>query len=244
MGKTNAKGNFRGSDDWLDKEPAPFVPINRNQLNQVPLGCWGEEGETGIPTSPYGENNHFVHFTLEGYAQDMRDRQAEIPTPEDELIAKEEEKDWQKAFVEAGVRLIEILGIGYIPGVALVVGIYLQERMDGVIKHYFKNLNDAVIKTAILAFCQTMQEYSPTIFNDELFLSFIEKAYREGVEESKSARALSRYASMLSSNAKASLIKRAQWEQRFRPEKANGPANELGRALFGKDKWNRTLRAK
>ncbi|MDP3051983.1 MAG: hypothetical protein Q8N42_00580 [bacterium] len=244
MGKTNAKGNFRGSDDWLDKEPAPFVPINRNQLNQASLDCWGEEGETGIPKSKYGKEDHFVHFTLEGYAQDMRDQQTEIPTPEDELIAKEEEKDWQKAFVEAGVRLIEILGIGYIPSVALVVGIYLQERMDGVIKHYFKNLNDAVIKTAILAFCQTMQEYSPTIFSDELFLSFIEKAYREGVKESKSARVLSRYGNMFSSNAKAQLIANAQLERQFHPEKANGPTNELGWALFGEDKWNRILRAK
>ncbi len=249
MGKTNSRGNFRGSDDWLDKEPTPFVPINRNQLNQTPLDCWGEEGETGIPkskflNSKYGTgDNHFVHVTLEGAVQDLRDSQAEIPTPEDLLIEKEEEEaKWterETCAAMAGVKLIEMLALTPTKAMCHVVGIYLNERMDGVIKHYFANWRDTEVKAAVLEFCEKMREYEPKISQE-----VGGRLYSQAQSENKAAaeKTMHNLCSLkISSVVQLQVIKKAQLERQLNGKV--GPYSELGEALYG-DRFSRLLRAK
>lgn len=70
----------------------PMV-LDYKQLNSIPHGCWGHDCDDGVPKV----RNRHIHSSYEGVAQEFWDRQETQLTPEEELIAKEEESRGKKS---------------------------------------------------------------------------------------------------------------------------------------------------
>ncbi len=103
--------------------------------------------DTGVfETDPHDPECH--HINLENLAEEDF-----YPGREDDFndkysIVDEDPADIpDKAKAEAGVHLIEMLGldINCNREVCDVVGVYLNEKMDGVVVHYFRNLRNPAI---------------------------------------------------------------------------------------------------
>ncbi len=71
----------------LKEKKKEFKELGYKQLNSVPKSCWGHDCDDGIPRA----RNRHIHSSYQGCAQEFWDRQELQLTPEEELIAKEEE---------------------------------------------------------------------------------------------------------------------------------------------------------
>ncbi len=125
-----------------------------------------------------------------------------------------------------------------------IIAIYLRERMDGVVRHFFKNLRDEHITETVLDFVRKMVLYKPAVSQKEK--NHILPHARIERHEMNALRKKIQHAE-ISSQAKARLISRVQREQ-SRPGYRGANPNDnchvirLGRALFGKDRFGRMLR--
>ena len=70
------------------KKEKKELKLGYKQLNSVPKSCWGHDCDDGMSKV----RNRHIHSSYEGVAQEFWDRQEMQLTPEEELIAKEEEQ--------------------------------------------------------------------------------------------------------------------------------------------------------
>lgn len=243
MGKNgNGRGFIGGPRQTLCTEL-------RGNDTVIPNEAWaihGEEAEeldTGIPRirdddggKMFGRHRKFTSWV--GFAADQIEQQAK--TPEDELIAKEEEV----SLVQAAINWMRLIEVDPTPEMCLVIGAYIEEDMksplsrgmDGVVRHYSQSANSA--KEAVLEFISRLRTFVEDELREKNFTpQFSEEAGRAifdrtHAEENKGVGDLIKRikAMEISSNAKAQMIKRAQSE---RSGHGTGPAYKLGEALFG-----------
>ena len=202
MGKTNSRGNFRGSDDWLDKEPTQTLCTEiSTDLGKVSVKDWARDGEVKIEELDMGFPFHdphdpeYHHIDLENIADD-----GDYDNTEDEReMNRNPEWDPNKV-AKAGANLMTELGLSSTRQMCDVVGAYMQRpecRMDGVIHYCLDNRRDEEVVKASLEFAEKMSKYFPEI----------------------------------SKKAKARLIADAQMEQQLQ-RRIDGPAYRLGKAIF------------
>jgi len=211
----DGKGRGRGRG----KEKPPWRPLGIGELKVVPHECWADGCETknGDPDCdtaiPKLAPVH-CEMTMDGYAQDIIDRQDgdSYDSTEDEREANRDSEWDPNKVAEAGVNLMIELGLSPTPTRQMcdIVGAYMGRmecRMDGVIHYCLDNRRDEEVVKASLEFAGKMEKYFPEI----------------------------------SKKAKARLIADAQMELQLQ-RRTDGPAYHLGEAIFG-NRWQRLLRA-
>ncbi len=218
MGKTNTKGNFRGSDDWLDKEPSQTLCTELTGNDTViPKEAWAVHGEE-VEEMDTGIFDHDLHDP-EYRHQDLENLAEEDIYPDRHDLAEDEREanrdpEWDPNRVaRAGAKLMIELELSPTRAMCDVVGAYmgrLEYRMDGVIYHCLNCKRDNDVVEAAVKFAEKMSKYFPEI----------------------------------SKKARDRLIADAQMEQQLQ-RRIDGPANRLGKVLFGNcwNRWSRLLRA-
>jgi len=268
------KGILSGRGDFIGEPRRTACTECVGDKTVIPDEAWARDGkeieemDTGIPRirdddggKMFGKHRKFTSWI--GYVADQIERRAELPTPEDELIAREQERCNQCRMCEEGqaidpvkaaFNLMAAIEVEPTPEMCFVVGAYIEEDMkspmsrgmDGVIRHYFQNANG--VREAVLEFIFRLKIFMENEFHEKNFVpEFSEESGRAlfdraEAEEKKDATSLVKRIKALdiSSNAKAQMIAKAQLERRGSGN--GGPAYKLGEAIFG-SRWKILLRA-
>ncbi len=222
----------------------------------IPKEAWVEHGEeiekmdTGIfdhdshdPECRYIDRENLceedIYVDRYGDEEEMsqEEREAKRRDPKAMLTAAKSLLRMLYGLADDSISIFEFEGITKTNS---IIVIYLRERMDGVVKHFFKNLRDEHITETVLDFVRKMVPYKPAVSREEEN-HILPHARIERFECEAAIRRISSN-SEISGEMKRRLINQASWEG-SRHNNGNHLAIRLGEAIFGKSRFNRMLRS-
>lgn len=237
MGKAN---------DWLEKEPTLTLCSElRGNGTVIPDEAWmmhgeGSSGELDLGFFP--NNSHDPerkHQELENLCEE--DFYPDRDGLEEEL--SQEEREARRcdpvAIAKAGINLIQKLEIELTKINYDIVAIYLERKTDGLVGRFLSDLkyNRSEEAEAIVKFFEKMKKFQPSV-SERATSVILAQARIEKREEEARLRGI-RNNNEISQEAKRRLVAQAQNHH----SNGNHLAARLGRALFGKAKFNQMLRA-
>ncbi len=152
---------------WFPEyEPIGLRPIGWGDLERIPKEFWAHDGEervdTGIPVKPEGEEFVPLEEFCEEECLGGDERYEHVDGTSDEEM-REAHRSQRNIQLEAGMRLMDMLFFPETAEMCIIVGLYVRFRLDGVVRHFFKNLANAAIVEATLYFAERIREYQPEI---------------------------------------------------------------------------------
>lgn len=231
---------------WFPEyEPIGLRPIGWGDLERIPKELWVHHGDTedpfqddGIPSRREGAVAFRHDFGLvvpfvpleefcekECFGGDERHKHVDGDGDEDIRIRNRSQRNVQ---LEAGMRLMNMLFLPETAEMCIIVGLYIRLRMDGVIRHFFKNLANAAVVEATLYLVEKIREHQPEISSEAR--EFVMTRAEEEIRKMKLAisDALKKYRDVISPEAMAAAYRKQQ-----AMTKPPGPVTKLAKVLWG-----------